>query len=71
MHSSNNYLLSTYYVPAIVLGTCATSMSKAMVLDFIAPAFSQQRQDIHNTHMDKLSGTLEGVMSDGKKPPQK
>lgn len=58
-------------MPAIVLGTCATSMSKAMVLDFIAPAFSQQRQDIHNTHMDKLSGTLEGVMSYGQKKKKK
>lgn len=48
----NKYLLSTYYMPTIVVGTFATRVNKAMILAFIELTFSWQRQKMYTTHVD-------------------
>lgn len=62
----NKCLLSTYYMPTIVVGTFATRVNKAMFLAFIELTFSWQRQKMYTTHVDPFSGIFEGVTSCGK-----
>lgn len=54
-------------MPVIVLGTWATLVSKTMILAFMEFIFPQERWKIRNTHVDKVSRVLEGVVSYGKK----